>query len=370
MMTTSLQNGAGKSSASVPAPILVSVVIPAYNCAQYIAETLDSILAQTFTAFEIILVNDGSPDTEALDQVLAPYLAEPVSKLRCIRQPNAGPSAARNRGISEARGKYVAFLDSDDTWMPNHLANQVQLLETDPTLSLVYADSLSLKFDTPVDTAFQKRPQALHVTFETLVAERCTICTSSVVASREALTDAGGFEERRRRSEDFDLWLRLAHRGARMSYSPAVQVRHRAGNGLASDDNLMRRAQIDVYEKALLTLPITGPQAELLCRKTQEIQSRLHTEIAREALRQGRFPEAFAAAKLANTFQRSAKLAVVLAGLRWFPNLLRSFYCLYEKWLQRGQTRRQARFQAGWNGTPERKPRVDATEKVIAGQVE
>jgi len=361
MMSTAIQNGAGKLSSLVPVPVLVSVVIPAYQCAQYIAETLNSVLAQTFASYEIIVVNDGSPDTNALEQALAPFLP----KIRYIRQSNGGPSAARNRGIREARSKYIAFLDSDDTWMPDHLAKQIELLESDPSLSLVYADSLYLQDDAPVGTAFQNSPQDLHVTFETLVAERCTIGTSTVVASRQALLDAGAFEDQRRRSEDFDLWLRMAHRGAGMSYSPAVQVRHRAGNGLAFDDNVMKQAQIDVYEKALLTLPITGPQAELLCSKTQELQARLHLETARQALREGRFFEAEAAARQAGSFLKSTKLHILLAGLRFSPNLLRSAYSVYEQFLQRRRSRRLTRFRSNWTGAPG-PPKYNA----VAGAVE
>jgi cellulose synthase/poly-beta-1,6-N-acetylglucosamine synthase-like glycosyltransferase len=352
-MSTAIQNGIGKESSLPPAPVLVTVVIPAYQCAQYIAETLNSVVAQTFASYEIIVVNDGSPDTEALDQALAPYLAQHPGKIRYIRQLNGGPSAARNRGMREARGKYIAFLDSDDTWLPSHLAKQIELLESDPSLALVYADSLYLQGDEPVGTAFQRAPQDLHVTFETLVAERCTINTSSVVASRQALLDAGGFEDQRRRSEDFDLWLRMAHRGAGMRYSPAVQVRHRAGNGLAFDDNVMKQAQIDVYEKVLLTLPITGPQAELLCDKTQELQARLRMETARQALRQGRFAEALAAAREAKSSLKSTKLTMIVAGLRFFPNGLRSAYCVYERFLEGRQNRRQARFRARLNEAAE-----------------
>jgi GT2 family glycosyltransferase len=347
-MGTAIQNGAEKgSSTTALAPVVVSVVIPAYECAQYIGETLDSVLAQNFAGYEVLVVNDGSPDTEALEQALVPY----QSKIRYIRQVNGGPSAARNRGIREARGKYIAFLDSDDTWLPSHLSKQVELLGNDPSLSLVYADSLYLQGDAPVGTAFQRVPQAQHVTFETLVAESCTIGTSSVVASRQALLDAGGFEDQRRRSEDFDLWLRMAHRGAGMSYSTAVQVRHRAANGLASDDNVMKHAQLAVYEKALLTLPITGPQAELLCEKTRELEARLRLETARQALRQGRFPEALAAAREANTFLKSSKLSILVAGLRWFPRLMQSAYCLYEQSLEKNEKRRQDRFRVSQSAT-------------------
>ena len=339
-MNTVMQKGTGKDAA--PASVLVSVVIPAYLCAPYIAETLNSVFAQTFPNFEILVVNDGCPDTEELERILAPYL----SSIRYIKQANGGPSAARNRGIQEARGKYVAFLDSDDLWMPNHLYHQVQLLEADPSLALVYSDSLLLKGDVPMARAFERTPQDLQVTFEALVAERCTIGTSTVVASRQAVLDAGGFEDRRRRSEDFDLWLRMAHRGAAMSYSDSVQVWHRAGNGLALDDNVMRQSQIDVYEKALLTLPITAAQAELLCDKTQEVQSRLQMETAKEALRQGQFAEALAAATQANLTLKSAKLSVVIAGLRIFPSAVQAMYGTYERLLERATNRRMARFRS------------------------
>jgi len=360
-MTTAIQNGTGKASSVVPVPVLVSVVIPAYQCAQYIEETLNSVLAQTFAGYETIVVNDGSPDTEALEQALAPF----ITKIRYIQQPNGGPSAARNRGIREARGKYIAFLDGDDTWLPSHLAKQVELLESDPLLALVYSDSLYLQGDTPMWTAFERVPQDVHVTFETLVEERCTIGTSSVVASRQALLEAGGFEDQRRRSEDFDLWLRMAHRGARMSYSPAVQVCHRAGNGLAFDDNVMKQAQIDVYEKVLLTLPITGPQAELLCDKTQELRARLHLETAKQTLREGRFAEALEAARQARGFLRSAKLGILVAGLRFSPSLLRSAYCLYERFQHRTHGQRFRRYRASPNGSagkPEYKAVAGAAE--------
>ena len=200
-MTEASQNGATSDAK----PVLVSVVIPAYKCADYIVATLDSILAQSFTNFEIIVVNDGSPDTEALDRELGPYLAS----IRYIRQGNGGPSSARNRGVQEARGSYVAFLDSDDLWLPNHLANQMQLVQDNPALVLMYSDSLLLRDDLPFATAFEKNPQVPPVTFESLVAETCTIGTSTTVVSREAVLDAGGFEIGRHRSEDFDLWLRM-----------------------------------------------------------------------------------------------------------------------------------------------------------------
>jgi glycosyltransferase involved in cell wall biosynthesis len=285
-------------------------------------------------------VNDGSPDTEMLEQVLTPFLAS----IRYIKQENGGPSAARTRGIQEARGKYVAFLDSDDSWLPNHLARQIELLSSDSSLALVYSNALVLQGDVPIGTAFERVPQDLHVNFETLVTERCTIGTSTVVAVRRALLEVGGFEDRRRRSEDFDLWLRMAHRGLKMSYSDSVQVRHRAGNGLAMDDNVMRKAQIDVYEKALLNLPITGAQADLLCNKTQQLHARLQIEAAKKSLRQSRFPEALASVRLANLAHKSAKLLFAILGLRFFPRVFAATYGVYERLLKRRVSRQSVHF--------------------------
>ncbi len=355
-MNTVMHKGTGKDAP--PTSVLVSVVIPAYQSAGYIAETLDSVLAQTFPRYEILVINDGSPDTEELERVLAPYLVS----IRYMQQVNGGPSVARNRGVREARGKYVAFLDSDDTWMPDHLAKQVELLEGDPGLALVYSDAVLLKGNAPVGRAFERAPQDLTVTFEALVAERCSIGTSTVVASRQAVLEAGGFEDRRRRSEDFDLWLRMAHRGVGMRYSTGAQVRHRAGNGLAMDDNVMLQAQIDVYEKTLLTLPITGPQAELLCDKTQELQARLQLKLAKQALREGRFADALAAARRAEVILKSTKISFVIAGLRVAPRSLRAAFSAYEGWQERKQHRRQARLLAE-NNKPAYRAAMEVAKK-------
>src|ERR1051326_8460176 len=100
---------------------IVSVIIPAYNAAAFIGETLDSVYAQTFKDFEVVVVNDGSPDTDELERALERYAA----KLRYLKQDNQGAAAARNTGITAARGEFVAFLDADDMWLPAFLEKQL-----------------------------------------------------------------------------------------------------------------------------------------------------------------------------------------------------------------------------------------------------
>src|SRR5215212_5269413 len=120
-MECHMKETGGVQTRSTPS---VSVVIPAYNVAPYIPETLNSVFAQTFTEFEVIVVDDGSPDGEELERALKPYL----DRVRYVRQENRGAGAARNRGVREARGEFIAFLDSDDLWMPEYLEKQVRFL--------------------------------------------------------------------------------------------------------------------------------------------------------------------------------------------------------------------------------------------------
>ena len=335
-MTEPSNNGASGGAL----PVLVSVVIPAYKCADYIDATLKSVLAQSFTGYEIIVVNDGSPDTEALEQRLAPYF----SSIRYIKQENAGPSSARNRGMQEAHGKYVAFLDSDDLWLPNHLANQVKKVQEDPSVVLVYADSLLLRDDTPFATAFERCQQQPPVNFESIILERCVVGTTTTMVLRQAAIDSGGFEVGRHRSEDFDLWARMAHRGGTMTYSTEVQACHRVANGLSCDNTAMKRAQMDVYEKFVKSLPLTPEQSIMLRAKMDQTKTRIQIAIAKDSLLREQFPEALAAVREANSTLRSPKLSVATAGLKLFPRFFGRSYRAYLQYFQQREAARLARF--------------------------
>jgi len=301
---------------------LVSVVIPAYNSSHYILGTLDSVLSQTLPNREIILVNDGSPDTTELEAALEPYLP----RLRYFKQENRGPSAARNLGIREARGPYVAFLDSDDLWLPHHLFNQVHHLERDRELGLVYANNSQIDADGYTHDAFDRVPQEGPVTLDSLLAERCTVNTSSVVVVREALLQTSLFDEQMRRCEDFDLWLRLASNGVKMAYEPGVQTIHRLSNGLSSDRELMKQARRQVYQKVLTTLPLTTAQSAIATSKVRELDKEIEIEAAKRHLSSGTYNEALAAIERARSLGPDRRLGFVESALRYCPALFRWCY--------------------------------------------
>src|SRR5882762_7560487 len=117
------------------APPRVSIIIPAYNVAPFIRETLASVFAQTFTDFEVIIINDGSPDSEEFELAIKPYR----ERIRYLKQENRGASAARNAGLRAAGGELIAFLDADDLWSPNYLAEQLKFMR-EQDCDLVCAD--------------------------------------------------------------------------------------------------------------------------------------------------------------------------------------------------------------------------------------
>src|ERR1700724_3119215 len=143
----------------------VSVIMPSYNTAQLIAASLDSALQQTFSDFEIIVVKDGSPDTTDLEKILQPY----QSKIVYLKQQNKRAAGARNTAIAKARGEFLAFLDSDDTWLPNHLESQMKQFEADPALGLVYANAVLVGDTTRHIEFMEKCPSAGEAGFEALV---------------------------------------------------------------------------------------------------------------------------------------------------------------------------------------------------------
>lgn len=218
----------------------VSVVIPTYNTAKYISESIKSVLAQTYRDFEIIVVDDGSTDNTyevikqchannirhfELIEVINPFertkLTEPTQRTQLIYiyQKNSGRSGARNTGIRAARGKYVAFLDSDDLWTPGKLEKQVEIMEGNENIDLLFGDKQRFSDDGTIiissmftekgyDENFFGDPLYVRNAYKKLLQEPY-IPTGTVIMKKECLDKSGLFDETIY-AEDWEFWLRIA----------------------------------------------------------------------------------------------------------------------------------------------------------------
>lgn len=195
--------------------MLVSVVIPTYNRSSSVRESIESALAQTHREIEVIVVDDGSTDDTAA--VLASY----GGRIRAVRQDNAGPSAARNRGFRESRGAILAFLDSDDTWLPDKIARQVALMERGgPEMACCVCNARVIGTDGgDAGTTFgfaALRPafdEGVWTNPQEVLATRFLLFNQVAAIRREAFERCGGFNESLRLLEDYELALKLSSGG-------------------------------------------------------------------------------------------------------------------------------------------------------------
>ncbi len=301
----------------------ISVVIPAYNVAAFIVETLESALSQTFRDFEVIVVNDGSPDTDQFEEILEPY----IEKIVYIKRPNGGVGIARNTAIENARGEIIAFLDGDDIWYPEFLASQYGLIESGG-YDMVYSDGElfgmpSVEGQTFMETA----PSDGEVTVESLLDLRCNVITSGTIARKRAIEAVLMFERERVRAEDFHLWVRIAHSGARIGYQRKALVKYRVGlSGLSSDSiNRVIRA-IDVFERIDRAVSLTRVERLILKKRIRGFEADLEVERGKAYLLGGDFTKAARAFRNANRRRRSVRRTAVSILSRIAPQLLLRIY--------------------------------------------
>jgi len=191
------------------API-VSVIISTYNRAAYLPKAIDSMLAQTFRDWELILVNDGA--TDRTEEVVQPYLVRD-RRLRYVTQANQGIASARNRALAQATGTYIAFLDDDDQWTPDKLEVQVAFMEAHSEIGMSHAALRIIRPSESPDASAQRAAgtQEGPTDFEDLLCGY-GIGLSTVMVRRDLLTQVSGFNASYPFNEDYDLWLRLAQR--------------------------------------------------------------------------------------------------------------------------------------------------------------
>jgi glycosyltransferase involved in cell wall biosynthesis len=261
-----------------PAPPLVSVVIPAYNAAWCVRKAIDSVLAQDFHDFEVIVVDDGSTDRTAA--VLAAY----GDTIRVVSQRNGGLSSARNAGIRAARGELVAFLDADDWWLPGKLSLQVDLMAARPEVGF---SSTAARVEDPKGAVVNiwgcpdwDGSFLIHL----LKDLACVAGSGSAVVGRRALfQQVGGFDEHLRSLEDIDMWIRLA---AVSDYAcipdPLAVILKRPGS-MSRNLEVMRDAAIRVMKNNRYLLP-----GHLRGRYWRACMASIHGDYAKWRYRAGR----------------------------------------------------------------------------------
>ncbi len=255
--------------------VRISVVIPVYNRESRIAAAIESALAQELRPLEVIVVDDGSGDHSAdvADDVGAP--------VRVIRTANHGPSSARNRGIREARGDWIAFLDSDDTWAPDKLRAQARVVEAFPEVDLVFTDTstrvgvevgIASRFDLGGvrEAAVESRGELLRFdrSLFTWLLEESRIFTSAVLVRRE-LEDLE-FPERFKGPEDWALWLNLAlgHEFAAVD-RVLVEMNYDGDNLTATHAPILGRG-VSVLEELAADRRLTDPERRAVAEALRE----------------------------------------------------------------------------------------------------
>lgn len=290
----------------------MSVLIPVYNAAPYIGEALDSVLAQTFTDYEVIVIDDGS--TDAIEVAIAPYL----DRIILIRQENLGVAAARNAAWRRARGRYLALLDADDAWMPQYLEHLVARLDADPDVGVIYPNAI-LFGDTPWAGKLHQdlNPSRAPVTFEGLLSGTCSVFVSALFRQELAKT-VGGFDEALNSAEDFDLWLRMAQQGACFASTPEPLVRYRRRAGsLSSDEEGLLRNQAAVFNKIAADPIVTARQRDLAASQIALHRTRIAVLTAKRLLLAGDAASARAQLARASTFDGQGRLIRSRLALIW-----------------------------------------------------
>ena len=302
---------------------LVSIITPAHNIAEYIAETLDSVFAQTFQNFEIIIVNDGSPDTIEFEKVLEPY----ADKIIYLKQSNRGAGEARNVGIERARGELLAFLDGDDVWDENFLQSQIEFLEKND-FDLVYSAALLFGGSAMDGQRYTRNaPSAGAANFESLLDLRCNVITSGVVARKKNVLDAGKFETAKVRAHDFILWLKMARNGTRIGYQKKVLLKYRVRRDSLSGDSVQRvEREIDVYRRVREQIELGEAHERIVENQLKRLNAELEIERGKSFLIEENFAAANTAFRKANEYRKSKRLQLIIYILKIAPRLLLRFY--------------------------------------------
>ena len=261
-------------------PPQISVVIPTYNRGWIVAEAVDSVLAQTFSDYELIVVDDGSTDDTA--EVLGEY----GDRIRVLRQKNKGVSAARNAGIRSAAGRYIAFLDSDDLWLPSKLDRQMAFFHRNPDAVACQTEEIWIRNGVRVNP--KKRHRKPSGTIFEPSLQLCLVSPSAVMIHRSLFDKVGLFDEKLPACEDYDLWLRISCRyPVHLLAAPLIVKRGGHGDQLSSRPGL-DRYRIQSLRSIIDSGKLSDSQSAAALRMLR-IKSRIYADGCRK---RGRLAEA------------------------------------------------------------------------------
>ena len=302
---------------------LVSVIIPVYNATHYIPEALNCLRAQTFRDFEVILTNDGCPDTENLEFALEPYWNE----VRYLKSgQHASAAGSRNNAINASSAKYIALLDADDLWEPDYLKVHVEFLESHPEYDLVHSNAVMFG-----DTGWSGRivvdpsVPASETTLHDVVLEKRLVYVA-ITARRESLLRAGLFDPEVWGGEDRDLWMRLMRIGGRLWYTGQLLCRYRFHLSNQGTHKLRSfHRHIAMFQKHLNLPGLTEEQAGWFEESIRNVQAQIDLYEGKQALYHKERAKAIELLKKANAVMHSGRITMAILGLQVAPGLLYSY---------------------------------------------
>ncbi|MEM1392917.1 MAG: glycosyltransferase [Cyanobacteria bacterium P01_D01_bin.116] len=295
----------------------VSVIIPAYNSMTYLPQTVESLLKQTFTDFEVIIVNDGSSD--GIEQWVNTITD---NRVKLISQQNQGTATARNTGIADAKGDYIAFLDSDDLWEVNNLEKQVHCLDNNPNVGLVYVwvKSIDAKGN---DLGQIYGHDSEGYVWEILLQKNIIWSGSAAMVRRDCLEKSGVFDQNLKFAEDWEMWIRIARNYSfAVIKEPLVSYRFHTSNKSKSNIRGLEEFRT-IIEKSFQSVPF-----ELLYLRNKSY-SRINFIFAWKYIR-NQEPDCNKAEYFRNQAvkhspqlifsKQNLRLALIIFCIRWFGN--------------------------------------------------
>jgi GT2 family glycosyltransferase len=259
----------------------VSVITPAFNAAGFLSTAVASVLAQTFADLELLIVDDGSTDDTL---AVSRRLAAGDARVRVLHQPNAGPGPARNTAFREARGRYFAFLDSDDEWHPEFLASHVAVLERRPDIDVLIGNAWLRGGSRDGRPARPVRGGGRVMSLAEILADEDALFIMAVFR-REVVEAIGGFDPALLTNEEAEMWWRAAIAGFAFARNPAPLGWYQCRPGsLSSSETRMLGGVLKICAKTRLALPAGSPERAVLDRQMARFEVEFAAAQVRESV--------------------------------------------------------------------------------------